>query len=105
MNRILASMIGAALAFSVHAQQATDHYEALSLERAAFAKLAAGDRDSACILIDRASRISPYDKRIAANIDELEQKALVAPPPVRATPQAPVPAAIPPEPPALWPRR
>ena len=81
------------------------HYEALSLERAALAKLAAGDRDSACILIDRAARISPHDRRIAADIGELEVKASFVQAPSKAAPKTITAIEMPPEPPALWKRR
>ena len=103
--RITVALVAAAISSPTFA---FDPHEPIALERAARELLLAGDRDTACILVDRAARISPHDRRIAANIDELEAMVIGSPrpapppPPAAARPASGVLPEIPPAPPALW---
>ena len=85
-----------------------DAYEPSALDEFALERLRAGDARTAAILLERAARLAPNDARIRAH--------LLALPSIPQEPGAPsaardpvaklaAAATIPPEPPALWPRR
>jgi hypothetical protein len=82
-----------------------DHYDPLALDRCARERLRQGDVTAARILVARAARLAPDDRRVARNLEELEAGAT----PAIALPQTAVPRStaldIPPEPPRLWPAK
>jgi len=85
-----------------------DHYDPVVLDQIAHERLLQGEVMTACILVARAARLAPYDRRVARNLEELEASI-----PGGAAPSAsPLPAArqatapeVPPEPPPLWPAK
>ncbi|HJW25039.1 MAG TPA: hypothetical protein VJ576_09090 [Rhodocyclaceae bacterium] len=81
-----------------------DHYDPVALNEQAVRAARDGDETTALILLERAVRIFPQDRRIAANLETLRAWREGRPRPARPRPP-PAPAARtePPEPPALWP--
>jgi hypothetical protein len=85
-----------------------DHYDPLALDQCARERLSEGDATTARILVARAARLAPYDRRVARNLEDLAAGATpgIAPP---AAPRPAVPQSrardILPEPPRLWPAK
>ena len=85
-----------------------DHYDPVALDQLARERLRQGDTMTACILVARAARLAPYDRRVARNLQELEASpaAAIAPPAsLRLTAVLGTAPDIPPEPPPLWPAK
>lgn len=83
---------------------AYDHYDPVALNEHAVRAARDGDETTALILLERAARIFPQDRRIAANLETLRAWREGRPRPARPSPRpAPAVRTEPPEPPALWP--
>ena len=92
---------------------ALDHMNPVALHAAALERLLAGDAATAEILLARAARLAPDDSRITRAREALRkhragEPVVLDPSPARAPvsgAERPAPAAVPPEPPPLWPAR
>lgn len=71
------------------------------LNELAVASAQRGDLDTARLLLERATRLTPHDTRITQNLDAVRAARSGMPPPRRLTAAAPGPA--PPAQPAIWP--
>lgn len=67
-----------------------DHYDPVALNELAAARVRQGDTTTAWILLERAARLAPYDRRIARNLAVLRAfragvpaPAIAEPPPLR----------------------
>ena len=71
-----------------------EHYDPAYLNEAAIAALAAGDRGTATILLERAAVLAPGDALIRDNLAALRQGGAVRMMPTRSAP-APIPMPVP----------
>ena len=107
--------IGAALAQEppnarpdTSARLSYDHYDPVALDQLARERLRLGETMTARILLERAARLAPYDRRVARNLEELEASPAAAIAPrasLRLTTVLGTAPDIPPEPPPLWPAK
>jgi hypothetical protein len=99
---------------------AFDHYDLTALNDQALRSLEEGDVMTACILLHRAVRLAPHDRRTADNVRILEAHLAgvplpamppsklptpTAPPPSELPPAAAMPPVVPPAPPEPWPAK
>lgn len=104
MRQFLALVLLASLAPIMEAT-AFDHYDPVALDESAAAYMRDGDWNTARILLERAARLAPHDRRVQRHLQQIKARMEGAPAPAEVgTPSAEdrPDTRVLPAPPAIW---